>query len=124
MGAPANFEQFFVGLLKAVAAKKKPFAGMQHAVLGFGGASYDTFQNCPRLTDKMLEECGSRRFHKRAEIDSEAWQEGEPERMEKLEKDWKDEVFSKLQSGIEASDPPACEWAEKGVNDTIYPKSI
>merc|ERR1712060_1004678 len=122
--APDNYDKFFMGLLRAVKEEKKPCAGMQHAVLGFGGSSYDTFQNCPRLTDKMLGECGSRRLHKRAEIDSEAWQEGEPERMEKLEKEWKEQVFSKLQSGVKATDPPACEWAEKGVNDTVYPKSI
>ena len=29
---------------------------------------YDTFQNVPRLTDKMLGECGSRRIAQRCEL--------------------------------------------------------
>ena len=42
---------------------------MQHAVLGFGSSMYDTFMNCPRLCDKYLGDCGSRRMVQRAELD-------------------------------------------------------
>ena len=30
---------------------------------------YDTYQNCPRLSDKLMEECGSRRLAQRQELD-------------------------------------------------------
>lgn len=42
---------------------------MQHAVLGLGSSFYETFQNCPRMTDKFLEQCGSRRLAMRGELD-------------------------------------------------------
>ena len=55
-------------LLQAANEGLKPLAGMQHAVLGEGSSVYaETFQNCPRLTDKFLGECGSRRLAMRGE---------------------------------------------------------
>ena len=46
-----------------------PPAPSQHSVLGCGSTAYETFQNCPRLTDRALGLCGSRRCLKRAEVD-------------------------------------------------------
>ena len=62
---PGNYGGFLGKLLKSSTAGDKPLAGMQHAVLGFGSSVYETFQNCPRLTDKYLGECGSRRCAQR-----------------------------------------------------------
>ena len=50
-------------------AEGEPLKGCQHAVLGFGSSMYDTFMNCPRLCDKYLGDCGSRRMVQRAELD-------------------------------------------------------
>ena len=33
------------------------------------GTVYETYQNCPRLTDKLLEQVGGRRMIERLEID-------------------------------------------------------
>lgn len=66
---PENFWKFALSLQKAVNQQEKPLAGMQHAVIGFGSSTYATYQNIPRLVDKLMEECGSRRFVRRAECD-------------------------------------------------------
>mmetsp|Transcript_159169 Transcript_159169/g.296682 ORF Transcript_159169/g.296682 Transcript_159169/m.296682 type:complete len:234 (-) Transcript_159169:417-1118(-) len=121
---PDNFVIFLRELIKASEASKKPLAGLQHAVMGFGDSSYETYQNCPRLTDKLLEECGSRRLHKRHEIDTGAWEDGMVEKMAEREKAWQDSVFKTLQSNPSKGEPPACKWAEEGIDDTIYPKSV
>ena len=67
---PDNYTNFLLKILQAAEDGSKPLEGMQHAVLGEGSSVYqETFQNCPRLTDKYLEECGSRRFFARHETD-------------------------------------------------------
>merc|ERR1719491_2412763 len=96
---------------------------MQHAVLGFGDSHYETFMNCPRLSDKLLEECGSRRIHKRHEIDAGVWEDKDVAAMRKLEEDWKDSVYKLLQAGPKASEKPAAPWCEEGKTDKIFPKS-
>lgn len=121
---PDNFVKFLRELIKASEDGSKPLAGLQHAVMGFGDSSYETFQNCPRLTDKLLEECGSRRLHKRFEIDSGAWEDGMIEKMAEREKKWQEGVYKALQSSPRKDDPPVCKWAEEGVDDKIYPKSM
>ena len=68
--------------------------GLQHAVLGFGSTTYETFQNVPRLTDKFLGECGSRRLVQRAEIDEHDTNPGE----EVEYKRWGEDVFKALQN--------------------------
>ena len=64
--APDNFVKFLTALYQAEGA---PLKGCQHCVLGFGSTDYETFQNNPRLTDKLMGELGSRRMLERVEID-------------------------------------------------------
>merc|ERR1711937_447515 len=67
--APGGYGKFLYQLQEAAKSGEKPLEGIQHAVLGFGSTIYETFQNCPRLTDKYLGEAGSRRCMKRLEVD-------------------------------------------------------
>jgi len=100
---------------------------MQHAVLGFGDSSYETFQNCPRLSDKLLEGCGSRRVHKRLEVDaSAAWSADAEEAAaaQRSEEEWKEGVYKALQVPPSASDPPAAPWCEEGKTDKIHEGAI
>merc|ERR1740121_423985 len=95
---------------------------MQHAVLGFGDSMYVMYMNCPRLTDKFLEGCGSRRVHKRHEVDaSAAGNVKEAERASQLEKEWTEAVWQALLSSPSASDPPAAPWCE---TDTVYEEAV
>jgi sulfite reductase alpha subunit-like flavoprotein len=107
--APSSFTLFLEKLYeKKLEAKNGGILdGMQHCVLGFGSTVYETFQNCPRLTDRLLEECGSRRFLERVEVD-----ECDPTEacMKKVEA-WKESTFKYLNKPAAASKPPACEWA-------------
>merc|ERR1711924_320531 len=66
---PSNFNMFLLKLYRGAASGEKPLAGMQHAVIGYGASVYETFQNTPRLADKLLGECGSRRLATRCELD-------------------------------------------------------
>jgi len=71
---PANFAKFLLMLVRAANAernpsRKLPLAKMQHAVVGYGQSVYPTFQSCPRYTDKLLEDLGSRRMVRRVELD-------------------------------------------------------
>ncbi len=66
---PSNMRELTKVLSHEASMKSDALTGVQHAVLGFGSSTYTTFQNIPRLTDKFLGECGSRRMAKRAEID-------------------------------------------------------
>jgi len=86
--------------------------GMQHAVLGFGSTTYPTFQNVPRLMDKCLGECGSRRLVQRAEIDEHDENPGE----EAEYKRWGEEVFAALQALPKPDAPPVCDWTKPGDN--------
>lgn len=100
---------FLLKLLEASQTGEKPLAGMQHAVLGEGSSVYQaTFQNCPRLTDKFLEQCGSRRFVARHEIDV----GGEEE--ESIGRNlFRDAVLEAISRGLpDATLPPAAEWGK------------
>merc|ERR1719384_1048626 len=66
---PSGFGKFLYKLYEAAKSKTKPLSGIEHSVLGFGSTTYYTFQNVPRLSDRLLEESGSRRFLMRTEID-------------------------------------------------------
>ena len=106
--APASIAMLFDLLLNHASVSDVPLQGMQHAVLGCGSTCYETFQNCPRLHDKFLEECGSRRLPKRAELD-------ESHDMPHIEQpacvQWMDDVFGALHQGLPSADsPPACTW--------------
>lgn len=105
---PDNYNKFLLQLLQAAQSATKPLKGMQHAVLGEGSSIYrETFQNCPRLTDKYLEECGSRRFLARHEIDVGGT---EPEDIGRNL--FREEVFLRLKTLPPAASAPAAKWAE------------
>lgn len=109
---PSNYNMFLLQLYRSAAAGDKPLAGMQHVVLGFGASVYETYQNTPRLTDKLLGECGSRRMISRVELDE--GMEDEPDdtvqKMAKFEAD----VLKALQSLPDAAAPPVCDWKTPG----------
>lgn len=114
---PDNFQKLLLALTKG-ASEDRPLRGLQHAVLGFGDSHYETYMNCPRLTDKLLEECGSRRIHKRFEIDA------SEQDTRALEEQWKEGVWQALQSRPEPQGAQAAPWCEEGKTDKIYPKSL
>jgi sulfite reductase alpha subunit-like flavoprotein len=123
--APSNYEKFLLMLAKGAKAESPPLRGMQHAVLGFGDSSYETYMNCPRLTDKFLGECGSRRVHKRHEVDASAAMSVEDaDKQTQLEMDWMEAVHKALRSSPSASDPPAAPWCEEGKTDKIYEDAV
>jgi len=63
---PTGFGKFVYKLNNAEASHMD---GIQHSVCGLGSSNYITFQNIPRLCDKLMEKAGSKRFVKRMEID-------------------------------------------------------
>jgi len=105
---PSNIREFVKVLAHEASMGSDGLKGMQHAVLGFGSTTYTTFQNVPRLTDKFLGECGSRRLAQRAEIDEHDPNTGE----EAAYKQWGEDVFNALQSAPAAASPPVCPWTE------------
>ena len=109
---PDNYGHFLVKLIHGAQSGAKPLTGMQHAVLGEGSSVYeDTFQNNPRLTDKLLEECGSRRLARRHEIDV-----GGEEDESVGRNLFSQAVFEALQALPSAHSPPAADWAEPRVS--------
>ena len=104
---PFNFHPFLKALYEADDAGDKPLTGCGFAVLGFGCSHFDTFQNCPRLTDKYLEEAGSRRFVARHETDV-----GGEEDEGVNRKLFREAVAAVLKKGLPAaSAAPAAAWA-------------
>lgn len=122
---PDNYGAFLLTLLQEAEEGKKPLAGMQHAVLGEGSSVYaETFQNCPRLSDKYLEACGSRRFLARHETDVGG------EEDEAINRNlFRDGVVAALKAGLPAaSAAPAADWAKPRAShtepkDQITPKT-
>mmetsp|Transcript_22559 Transcript_22559/g.70719 ORF Transcript_22559/g.70719 Transcript_22559/m.70719 type:complete len:225 (+) Transcript_22559:215-889(+) len=110
---PYNFHAFLKALYAAQDEGGEPLKGVGHAVLGFGCSHFDTFQNCPRLTDKLLGELGSTRVAPRAEVD-EIDQEGGDAAKAK----WSDAVYAVLTSSVPAK--AACAWTTPG--DTVLDK--
>lgn len=104
---PDNFAAMLLKLLLGAQKGDKPLAGMQHAVLGFGASVYDTFQNTPRLADKYLEECGSRRLACRVEVDDAS----EDDPAEKLNQ-FETLVFQALQNLPDAASAAVCSWTK------------
>ena len=111
---PFNFHPFLKALYEADDAGDKPLTGCGFAVLGFGCSHFDTFQNCPRLTDKLLGQLGASRRVKRAEVD-----EIEEEAGDASKKTWADAVAQVIKSG-KAVAANVCEWTQPG--DTILDK--
>ena len=105
---PSNFHAMLSALYRAVDDGSKPLAKCRHAVLGYGCSHFDTFQNCPRLTDKLLGECGSTRAAMRAEIDDIDEAGGD-----ELVKAWSSAVFEVLRGGAAAAPTKdVCAWSE------------
>ena len=84
-------------------------------MLGEGSSVYnETFQNCPRLTDKYLEMCGARRFVARHETDV-----GGEEDEAVSRNLFRDEVIKALKAGLpSSSDPPAAAWDKPRASHT------
>ena len=123
---PENFAPFFLELLHA--AEMGSLHGMQHAVFGQGSTVYqETFQNIPRLTDKLLGEAGSRRFVMRHETDAAHYIEGDHQKRDKER--FREACFDALQRLPPACEPPVCGWGEASVlhehtTDKIRPKTL
>ena len=91
---PFNFHPFLKALYAADDAGEKPLTGCGFAVLGFGCSHFDTFQNCPRLTDKLLADLGAIRAVSREECD-----DSDEAHTAKAKAKWADAVLKVLQSG-------------------------
>ncbi|KAH8070794.1 flavodoxin [Aureococcus anophagefferens] len=123
--APANYDDFLEALYKGSVAmdpsgvRQVPLAGMQSAVLGFGDSRFDTYMNCPRLTDMLLEKCGTRRMAQRREIDVKLSKEDKATMMA----DWAEDVHGALQAKTKYSVPKVCEWTVPG-NGQTFDKSL
>lgn len=105
---PSNYGAFLAAVMSAAKEGAKPLAGLQHAVLGEGSSVYrDTFQNCPRLTDKYLEEAGSRRFVARHETDASGDEDVAVSRNL-----FRDAVAAQLKKGLPAPTAAAIAWAK------------
>jgi sulfite reductase alpha subunit-like flavoprotein len=110
---PSNYGEWMKLLSHEASMRSDALTGLQHAVLGFGSTTYPTFQNIPRLSDKMLGECGSRRLVRRAEIDEHDTDEPPKDLLR-----WSADVFTALQQPLPGADTPSCcEWTSPG--DTI-----
>ena len=83
-------------------------------MLGFGCSHFDTFQNCPRLTDKLLGQLGASRRVQRAEVDVIDADAGDVSKQK-----WSAAVAAVIKSG-KAVAANVCEWTQPG--DTILDK--
>ena len=118
--APSGFGKFLYKLYAAVEAKTKPFDGLEHSVLGFGSTAYYTFQNVPRLCDRLLGEMGSRRFLMRTEIDE---MDDYDENNAKI-KNWSDSVakYGKGNKEKTNTSQSVCEWSNP--KSEVYEKKL
>ena len=112
--APYNYDDFLGALYRATFKAESPFQGCQHAVLGFGDSHFDTYMNCPRLTDKLLGQLGASRRVQRAEVDEIDADAGDVSKQK-----WSDAVAKVIKSG-KAAAANVCEWTQPG--DTILDK--
>merc|ERR1719198_2505306 len=87
---------------------KDVLKGLQHVVLGYGASCYQTFQNAPRLTDKYLGECGSRRLAMRGELDEGG---GDSDPLADLQK-WEKAAFAALKNLPCPTTKEACPWTQ------------
>lgn len=91
---PFNFHPFLKALYAADDAGDKPLTGCGFAVLGFGCSHFDTFQNCPRIADKLLGELDAIRAVQREELDV-----TDEDHSKKAKVRWGDAVLNVLQAG-------------------------
>jgi len=103
---PCNFNLFLLALVRAAKSGTKPLTGMQHTVLGYGSSCYDTFQNTPRLTDKLLGDCGSRRLAQRCEMD-----DGEDDDNATAYAKFEKDLLEALKNS-KPDAPPVCDWKQ------------
>merc|ERR1711865_1320089 len=68
---------------------------------------YTYFMNNPRMTDKLLEDCGSRRFHVRGEVNNAAQGSNGAKDCYEVEKDWIQSCYKALNAGPKGTDKPA-----------------
>ena len=117
--APSGYGKFLYKIYEAAKKGKNPMSGLEHSVLGFGSTAYYTFQNVPRLTDRLLEQSGSRRFLKRVEID----EMEDLDANEKKIQTWTDSVMKhSTDSKDTAKIPSVCEWTEP--ESEVYEKKL
>ena len=116
--APNGYGKFLYQLQQGAKNGTKPLAGVQHAVLGYGSSEFETFQNCPRLTDKYLGECGSRRSVQRTEIDQLDEFKDVDAALDKFEA----AVLAVLSAPKDTDSAPVCSWSVPG--DTILEKKL
>jgi len=111
--APSGFGKFLFKLYEAAKSGENPLNGIDHCVIGFGSTYYETFQNCPRLVDKLLGECGSRRCLERVEID-----EMSEDDIDEQVKTWSEDV-AKICAKRANETESVCEWTkpEDGIVD-------
>ena len=109
---PSNYSEFIRVISHEASMKSDALTGLQHAVLGYGSTTYTTFQNIPRLTDKFLGDCGSRRLVQRVEID-------EHDETDTKYKQFGEAVLAQLEALPAASTPPACEWSRPANTITL-----
>jgi len=123
--APSGFGKFLYHIYTAAADAKKNtdaavLSGMEHSVLGFGSTVYYTFQNVPRLCDRLLGESGSRRFLMRTEID----EMGDFDENKDKIAAWSDAVVkhAKESSDSTSEEDDVCEW--KSPESEVYEKKL
>lgn len=117
--APSGYGKFFYKIYEAAKEGNNPLSGLEHSVLGFGSTAYYTFQNVPRLTDRLLGQSGSRRFLKRTEIDE---MDGLKENEEKIQA-WRESVAKHCAEAEDtASTPSVCEWTDP--ESEVYEKNL
>jgi len=106
---PSGYGKFLYKLYTAAKAGSTPLQGLEHTVLGFGSTGYYTFQNMPRLTDRLLGELGSRRFLQRVEIDEMAM---DLKTNEAEVQAWSTAVSDHYAKGsnVATAGPPVCDW--------------
>ena len=116
--APEGFGKFLYRIKEGSKTDDKPLAGLQHAVLGYGSSEFETYQNCPRLADKYIGLCGSRRFVQRTEID----QMEEFKEVDEAIAAFQEAVWTALSQGTKADMPPVCDWTMP--DDTVREKPL
>merc|ERR1712071_330689 len=89
---------------------------MKHTVIGFGSTYYETFQNCPRIVDKLMGAAGSTRVLQRVEID-----EMSEEDLDEQVKKWSDSVVEVCTSNTSITEH-VCDW--KLPEEEIFDKNL
>lgn len=116
--APSGFGRFLYKLYAAGEAGTNTLSGLEHSVLGFGSTAYYTFQNVPRLCDRLLGESGSRRFLMRAEVDE---MDDLQDNNAKIQA-WSDAVLKHCKETTDKKKEPVCAWTSP--KDEVYEKKL